>query len=120
MKDMYIVVKLTDAKKLAEIIREEVFEEDGAHAYVLCDLEFRLREVAPLLKRIDNESGADIKDIVDQLKHMDICPACAIEGQQHSCSAHDARKLGRRLKRLLDRAENEPSGDKQDPIQVPT
>lgn len=108
MNEKYIVVKLSEAKKLAEIIREEVFEENGQYAYVLRDLEFRLREVMSLLNRIDNESGADIKGIVDQLKHMDICPACVIEGQQHSCSVLEAQKLGRRLKRLLDRAENNP------------
>ncbi|MBB3004334.1 hypothetical protein FHX57_006716 [Paraburkholderia tropica] len=83
----YIIMELNDAKALA-LNASAGFDE----------------QVARVIARIESEEGADIEDIVAQLKAIDACPACVIEGQQHSCCAWDANKLGRRLRRLVDRA----------------
>jgi hypothetical protein len=55
-------------------------------------------------RRLVVEQGADIQEIVDKLKRTPTCPACVIEGQERYCSCWRARKLGRRLDRLLKRA----------------
>jgi hypothetical protein len=107
--DKYIIVNLEQAKLLAKIIKEEIIEDDGAYSYVFCDAKYRLREVSGLLNRIEQETGADLNDIAGQLKNMRICPACSGEGQEHSCSSLVARTLGRRLKRVLKRADGDTS-----------
>lgn len=83
----YIIMELGDAKALA-------LNASAGH-------DERIQRV---IDRIENETGADVEDIVAQLKSIDACPACVIEGQQHSCCAWHANKLGRRLSRLVDRA----------------
>jgi hypothetical protein len=105
MAEKYVVVKLSELKKLEEIIRRGIFESTSSYSYAFSDVKHELKSVEPLFKRIRDEEGADIADIVAQLKGLNICPACEHEGQQHSCQSLGANKLGRRLKRLLDRAE---------------
>jgi hypothetical protein len=83
----YIILELEDAKALA-LNASAGFDE----------------QVARVIDRIDAETGADIADIVAQLKGIKACPACVIEGQESSCCAWHANKLGRRLSRLVDRA----------------
>ncbi|MDE1139998.1 MAG: hypothetical protein PW999_10145 [Paraburkholderia tropica] len=88
----YIIMELSDAKALA-LNASAGFDE----------------QVARVIARIEAEEGADVEDIVAQLKAIDACPACVVEGQEQSCCAWHANKLGRRLKRLVDRA-NEGAG----------
>ena len=38
-------------------------------------------------------------DIAEKLKRIEVCPACEIEGQQHTCIVRDARWCGRELAR---------------------
>jgi hypothetical protein len=83
----YVILELSDAKALA-LNASAGFDE----------------RVVRTIDRIEAETGADIEDIVTQLKHFEACPACVIEGQERSCCAWHAQKLGRRLSRLLDRA----------------
>ncbi|WP_150619352.1 hypothetical protein [Pandoraea horticolens] len=63
--------------------------------------------VARTIARIESETGADIEDIVAQLKAIEPCGACVIESQQHNCVCWHANKLGRRLRRLIERANME-------------
>lgn len=58
--------------------------------------------------RADGDTGGDFLEIADALKRMEFCPACRIESQERSCAVIDAQKLGRRLKRLIDRADQRP------------
>ena len=83
-KQTYIVVTLDDAKSIAQHLP------DGG-----------------IKDRFESEEGADIQEVVDLLTGMPHCPACQIEMQQHSCEVNFARKLGRRLRRLLERARHE-------------
>ena len=55
--------------------------------------------------KFKQETGADIREIAYNLKHTPICGACRIECQQHNCESLNAQKLGRRLQRLIDRAD---------------
>jgi len=87
----YVILELSDAKALA--------------ASAVGALPDAIRAV---VTRIESETGADIPDIVQRLKRLDFCPACVIEGQQRSCSCLAAQKLGRRLSRLVDRADGKP------------
>ena len=61
-------------------------------------------EFARIAKRMRDDTGADIQDIVDQLKGIGMCAACVFEGQERYCQSPHAHKLGRRLRRLLERA----------------
>lgn len=54
--------------------------------------------------REDGDTGGDFEEIANLLKDMKICAACVFESQEHSCSALEARRLGRRLWRLIERA----------------
>ena len=67
-----------------------------------------LAEEAPEAKRIrarmSEDTGADLGEIVELLKGLDICAACNIEGQASSCQSITAHKLGRRLRRVVERA----------------
>lgn len=54
--------------------------------------------------RADGDTGGDFLEIADSLKQMTVCAACNIEAQARFCVAIYAQKLGRRLKRLIDRA----------------
>lgn len=64
-------------------------------------------EVARVLSRLRTETGADMEDIVRQFRTMKPCHACVVEGQERDCNVLDAQKLGRRLRRLLERARGE-------------
>lgn len=83
---MYIIMELSDAKLLAS----QVTSAD--------------EHTRDILNRIEAETGADIEDIVLQLKAMEPCHACVVESQQEYCICWRGNKLGRRLSRLIDRA----------------
>lgn len=103
-EEKYILIKLSDAKLIAQLIRKEIIEKESPYRYVYTDI---VRQIAPLetiLERFEKEEGADIVDIVKRLKGLSYCHACVVEGQQHSCVSPYANKIGRRLKRLVDRA----------------
>lgn len=59
-----------------------------------------------LKNRLMKETGADIEIIAAELKHFGACITCRIEGQEHSCIHSTVNKIGRRLDRLLQRADN--------------
>lgn len=87
----YIIIKLSEAKLIYNILNKLPKSE--------------LENIPPeLLERFNSETGADIEDIANQLKTMPICPACRIESQEWSCNSLDTQALGRRLYRLLQRA----------------
>jgi hypothetical protein len=58
----------------------------------------------PLITRLRDDTGGDIQAIADDLKAMEVCAACNIEGQSQSCEVHGANRCGRRLDRLIKRA----------------
>lgn len=91
MTQQYIIVRLEDAKLLARIA---VLSEGVAAP-----------ELKALTDRIAAEEGANIGEIAYLMKHQGTCPACNIEMQQHSCCNIETKALGRRLSRLIDRAE---------------
>ena len=88
----YIIMELGDAKQLA-LNASAGFDERIAH----------------VIERINAEVGADIEDIVAQLKGIKPCHACVVEGQQEHCCCRQENKLGRRLRRLIARADGEDS-----------
>lgn len=57
-----------------------------------------------LKDRLKGESGGDFEDISAQLKGIPICHACVVESQQSYCNSLTSNKLGRRLLRLINRA----------------
>lgn len=83
----YIIVELSDAKALADAARANTGQ-----------------RLDPVINRIDAETGGDIEEIVAEMKSLPICHACVVEGQEHSCWVPYAQKLGRRLRRLVERA----------------
>lgn len=85
----YIIISLDDAKYLA------------THGNKYTDTFSRI------LGRFEIEEGADILEIAKELKSMPICGACSIECQEENCNSIYSRKLGRRLARLIERA-NQP------------
>ncbi|NKI68943.1 hypothetical protein GN109_05880 [Collimonas pratensis] len=91
----YVILELSDAKALA-LNASAGFDE----------------QVMRIIGRIEAETGADIEDIAQQLKDLEICLACEHESQQHTCESLTANKLGRRLHRLIDRANETSSTDK--------
>lgn len=58
--------------------------------------------------RADGDTGGDFEEIANELKRMGICPACSGESQERTCQSVEARKLGRRLWRLIERAKARP------------
>lgn len=105
MEKRYVILELSDAKALASQARSLA----EGHA----------SSVDPILERIEAETGADIEDIVAQLKGLDFCHACVVEGQQQYCECLTAHKLGRRLSRLVDRANGKPGfeGPAEQPLE---
>lgn len=83
----YVILELSDAKALA-LNASAGFDE----------------QVARVIERIEAETGADIEDIVAQLKGLEVCGACEHESMERYCVCWDANKLGRRLSRLVGRA----------------
>lgn len=107
-KRRYVILTLEDARELVNhIVRSGVFK-------WLADDE--TRGIIRIYERLRDDTVADIEDIVGQLKRLDLCAPCVIEGMPEGCCAHDAQKLGRRLSRLLERARGERApGDRPDP-----
>lgn len=91
----YILVELSQAKDLLTVVRygDQASPEQDESAQAL-------------LTRIENEIGADLVGIAAELKGMKICHACAIEGQEQYCKSLLAKKMGRRLFRLIKRADS--------------
>ncbi len=83
----YVILELSDAKALA-LNASAGFDE----------------QVARVIDRIEAETGADVEDIVRQLKALEVCCACEGESMEKTCVCWSANKLGRRLSRLVDRA----------------
>lgn len=92
----YLVITLSDAATIANALRKKWLANDD---------EQRIAE------RLRHDTGANVQEIVDLLHDLQICGACELEGQAASCKSIDARKLGRRLRRLLERARGERSPD---------
>jgi hypothetical protein len=78
----YVILALDDAKVLAQTSS--------------CGLS--------VVDRLRVETGADIEEIAALLKALTTCLACEVEGQETYCVCWQAHKLGRRLSRLIDRA----------------
>jgi hypothetical protein len=93
-ENKYIIMRLNDAKALASAS----YSAECSH------------KIKKIIVRIQSESGADIEDIATRLKQLPICGACSIESQESSCNCLVARQLGRRLNRLIDRANGKVSG----------
>lgn len=58
-----------------------------------------------VLGRMRTDEGGDVEKIVRDLKGMGVCAPCVVEGQASHCEVLEAQALGRRLDRLLERAE---------------
>lgn len=58
-----------------------------------------------IINRFKNEDGGNIQEIANLLKKLDTCHACQVEGQERNCESLIARKIGRRLNRLIFRAD---------------
>lgn len=82
----HIVITLADAKRIADALRGNA-------------------EMSAIVERFAVETGADMRELVHELTHLGKCQACIIEGQERDCVSIPAAKLGRRLRRLLDRAD---------------
>lgn len=88
----YVILKLDEIKQLYNTLTEFVPRK-------------KLKNLPDgLLERFNDETGADIEEIARELKNMDICCPCKHEGQESMCKSIHTRKLGRRLYRLLERA----------------
>ncbi len=85
--EKYLVISISDARLILEELHLS-----------------RNPALTNIISRLKQDTGANILDIATQLKKMEVCAACSIEGQERSCYSLLARKLGRRLYRLLLRA----------------
>jgi hypothetical protein len=83
----HLVIAATDAARIAAALRDAKDPD--------------LRRIGD---RLAADAGGDMREIADQLKALDICGACWVEGQSASCYSLQAQKLGRRLARLIERA----------------
>lgn len=99
----YIVMTLDDAQEVARSISWL-----GA---------LKSRSAAKFVERMRHETGADMEEIVRALAQSEPCPASKFESQCCRPSV-DSQKLGRRLRRLLERARGErgpgPAADTQE------
>ena len=98
----YVVLTLDDARQIADALPDGPgLPEPVQH--------FRARMAA--------ETGADMQEAVDALQKLDLCAACSIEAQESDCRVLAARRLGRRLRRLLERARGERAPGEEDDSQ---
>lgn len=88
MENRYLIITAADAARIAVAL-------NGSS-----DPELRR-----LGERLGPDTGGDIQAMVSDLKKLPICAACSIEGQAQSCFSLDAQKVGRRLARLVGRAD---------------
>jgi hypothetical protein len=89
IEQRYVLLTVKDARSLA-------FAEDTEND----------RRVAA---SVNADTGGDVQGIANMLKGIAVCPACSHEGMAGTCNAVDAQKLGRRLQRLIDRADDRTS-----------
>jgi hypothetical protein len=94
----YLIITAEDAAEIYECL-------DGSshHSPEIDRLKDRL---SPCGGR-PHDTGAPIDEIVQALKHQEICFACSNEGVAGGCSSIGAQKHGRRLGRLLEIARGE-------------
>ncbi len=93
----YLVITLDDASTIATVLRAS-------------GLGTASPDVARIEARMRRDTGADMEEIVDLLQGAQLCAACKMECQEKHCEALLARKEGRRLRRLLERARGERGG----------
>lgn len=104
MTQKYVILRLEDAQALSSHVQE-------------ASASPRTMLVAERLKK---EEGGDILDIAQQLKDTEFCGACIHEGRERYCTSLDAQKLGRRLRRLVERADHSLPPDpnaKKEPVE---
>jgi hypothetical protein len=101
MSQRYVIVTLEDAKHIAAALTWTRL------VHTIAVNTDALRIIERIIDRFRREEGADIEDIVARLKGAGVCAACEIEGQAAHCTALEAQKQGRRLRRLLERARGE-------------
>jgi len=94
----YLIITAEDAAEIYECLHGS-----SHHSPAIDRLKDRL---CPYGGR-QHDVGAPIDEIVQALKHQEICAACGIEGVSSSCNSIDAQKQGRRLGRLLEIARGE-------------
>jgi hypothetical protein len=85
----YMILTVDDAKTLARLAFVQ-----GARVEALVD-------------RVNKDEGAPIQEIVDDLKGLGPCVACAHESMERYCVSIEAQRCGRRLRRLLEIARGE-------------
>ncbi len=85
----YILLRVEDAHALADRI---INGEPRANAKALA-------------LNILSDTGGDLREIADSLKDQEICGACAHENMERYCRSLGAQKTGRRLLRLIERAD---------------
>lgn len=95
----YVVITLSDAQTIATALRYLV--DGNAPA---AELDRARANLTRIVERLRHETGANVQEVVDDLAALDFCSPCAIEGKERSCQILPAQKLGRRLRRLLERA----------------
>lgn len=101
--EKYVIVKLSELKLIEQFISQEVIPRD--FGYVEGNRMASLLEpLMPALKRFKEETGADMQTIARGLKQTPICAACIGESMEYTCQSIWTHKAGRRLQRLIDRA----------------
>lgn len=92
----YLLLSVDDAHLISEV--------------VLLDYSPVLGGAFKIAMSLKADEGGDFEEIASQLKSTEICIACSIEGQQHTCVAPESQKIGRRLQRLIERAKVRQAG----------
>lgn len=86
----YLLLSMDDVRALLPLLDHV----DGQHpAYQVVD-------------RLRRDTGGDFISIAQKLKRVRACPACIVEGQEQSCNYWPINKQGRRLMRLIERADH--------------
>lgn len=97
----YMLISVDDARWLAQAVDACAGKgprgpwSEATKAYDTPDLVGRLR----------TDEGGDFEEIVRQLKGATPCAPCAIEGQLPHCANLEMHAIGRRLDRLVERAQ---------------
>lgn len=105
----YILVRLDDAREIADTLKTQQAVSSFRAALSQRFAKALAPRVQLFVERVEVETGADLQDIVGQLKAAEPCHACVVEAQLRSCVCWRSNKLGRRLARLIERADN-PQG----------
>jgi hypothetical protein len=100
----YLMITLDDGKAIARYL-DCVAVTEGPF------LDPHEEAVGRIRERLASDTGADMQEIVDKLKALESCGV--------GCGVLDAHQLGRRLRRLLERARGERDVGPGPPIHVP-